>query len=62
MIAAGELAGVILFEDNIGSKRAVKRMTGAIQATERPVGMRQPVIVSTDQEGARSSASPVRRA
>lgn len=51
VIAAGELAGVILFEDNIGSKSAVRRLTGAIQATERPVGMRQPVLISTDQEG-----------
>jgi beta-N-acetylhexosaminidase len=42
---------VILFEDNIGSRAGVRRMTDAIQATDRPAGLRQPVIVSTDQEG-----------
>ena len=58
VLSAGELAGVILFEDNIGSKRAVKRMTAAIQATGRPAGMRQPVIVSTDQEGGQVKRIP----
>ena len=58
VIAAGELAGVILFEDNIGSKRAVRRMTAAIQATDRPLGLRQPVIVSIDQEGGQVKRIP----
>ena len=51
VIAAGELAGVILFDDNVGSKAAVQRLTGAIQATDRPAGLRQPVLISIDQEG-----------
>ena len=50
-ISAGELAGVILFDDNIGSKSAVRGLTDAIQETERPEGLRQPVLISVDQEG-----------
>jgi beta-N-acetylhexosaminidase len=51
VIARGELAGVILFEDNIGGKASVQAMNGAIQATDRPPGLRQPVLISVDQEG-----------
>ncbi|MET0731186.1 MAG: glycoside hydrolase family 3 N-terminal domain-containing protein [Solirubrobacterales bacterium] len=58
VIAAGELAGVILFDDNIGSKAAVQRLTGAIQATDRPVGLRQPVLISIDQEGGQVKRLP----
>ena len=58
VIAAGELAGVILFDDNVGSKAAVRRLTGAIQATDRPVGMRQPVLISIDQEGGQVKRLP----
>jgi beta-N-acetylhexosaminidase len=51
VIAAGELAGVILFEDNVGGRGRLSSMTAAIQATERPEGLRQPVLISVDQEG-----------
>jgi beta-N-acetylhexosaminidase len=51
VIAAGELAGVILFDHNIGSKSAVQGLTGAIQATARPAGLREAVLISVDQEG-----------
>jgi len=51
VLRRGELAGVILFEDNIGSRRAVRRMTRAIQATNRPPGLRDPLLISVDQEG-----------
>jgi beta-N-acetylhexosaminidase len=51
VIARGELAGVILFEDNIGGKASVQAMNRAIQATDRPPGLRQPVLISVDQEG-----------
>lgn len=50
-ISRGEIAGVILFEDNIGGRSAVQRLTAAIQSTERPAGLRQPVLISVDQEG-----------
>jgi beta-N-acetylhexosaminidase len=42
---------VILFADNVRSKAQVGRMSAALQATPRPEGLRQPVIVSVDQEG-----------
>jgi beta-N-acetylhexosaminidase len=51
VIAAGELAGVILFEDNVGGRVQLSRMSAAIQATQRPEGLRQPIIISVDQEG-----------
>jgi beta-N-acetylhexosaminidase len=51
VLRRGELAGVILFEDNVGSRKAVRRMTRAFQATERPPGLRDPLLVSIDQEG-----------
>ena len=51
VLERGELAGVILFEDNVGSRRAVRRMTWAFQATDRPPGLRDPLLVSVDQEG-----------
>ena len=51
VVERGELAGVILFADNVRSKAQVARLSGALQATARPEGLRQPVIVSVDQEG-----------
>jgi beta-N-acetylhexosaminidase len=51
VVSRGEIAGVILFEHNIGSRSAVQGLAAAIQSTERPDGLRQPVLISTDQEG-----------
>lgn len=51
VIGDGELGGVILFADNVRSRGQVARLAAAIQATPRPEGLRQPVIVSVDQEG-----------
>jgi beta-N-acetylhexosaminidase len=51
LVSRGEIAGVILFEGNIGGRAAVRRLTASIQATDRPAGLRQPVLISTDQEG-----------
>lgn len=50
-LAAGELAGVILFEDNLAGGRADERMTTELQraAARGPVGA--PLLVMTDQEG-----------
>jgi beta-N-acetylhexosaminidase len=36
----------------------VRRLTGAIQATDRPVGLRQPVLISIDQEGGQVKRLP----
>lgn len=50
-IGRGELAGVILFSGNVGGAAQVRRLTAALQAIERPPGLRQPLLVTADQEG-----------
>jgi beta-N-acetylhexosaminidase len=57
-VSNGELGGVILFDDNIRSRRQVARMTAAIQATQRPTGLSDPVLVSVDQEGGQVKRFP----
>jgi beta-N-acetylhexosaminidase len=50
-VSAGELGGVIYFEDNVRSRKQLARMSAAIQAAPRPEPLSAPVIVSIDQEG-----------
>lgn len=50
MIEAGQVSGVILFDDNAGSPRSVRRLTGELQSISRPVGS-PPLLVTVDQEG-----------
>jgi beta-N-acetylhexosaminidase len=50
-VSAGEVGGVIYFEDNVRSRTQVARMSAAIQAAPRPAPIAAPVIVSIDQEG-----------
>jgi beta-N-acetylhexosaminidase len=51
MIRRGEVAGVILFADNLPSLSAARRLTRRLQATPRPPGLRDPLLLMTDQEG-----------
>ncbi|HET6571402.1 MAG TPA: glycoside hydrolase family 3 N-terminal domain-containing protein, partial [Solirubrobacterales bacterium] len=51
MIRAGELAGVILFADNLPGRAAGRRLIRRLQAIRRPPGLRDPLLVMTDQEG-----------
>ena len=51
MIEAGEVSGVILFDGNAGSRRAVRQLTAELQAIPRPAGVDQPLLVTVDQEG-----------
>jgi len=51
MIRAGELAGVILFADNLPGRAAGRRLIGRLQAIRRPSGLRDPLLAMTDQEG-----------
>jgi beta-N-acetylhexosaminidase len=51
MLASGELAGVILFEDNFGTRRATRRMTTRLQAAAARGPVAGPLLVATDQEG-----------
>ena len=51
MIRHGELAGVILFAENLPSSAAGKRLVGQLQGIRRPPGLRAPLLVMVDQEG-----------
>lgn len=51
MIHAGEAAGVVLFSDNLPSRSAGQRLIHDLQAIPRPPGLRDPLLVMTDQEG-----------
>jgi beta-N-acetylhexosaminidase len=50
-IERGELAGVILFSRNIGSRERLRRTVASLQAIERPAGLDQPLLIMIDQEG-----------
>ena len=50
-IRAGEVAGVILFSGNLPSRVAGQRLIRRLQAIPRPPGLRDPLLVMTDQEG-----------
>jgi len=51
MIRAGRVAGVVLFSQNLPSRAAGRRLIDRLQAIPRPAGLRDPVLVMTDQEG-----------
>ncbi|HEX6687224.1 MAG TPA: glycoside hydrolase family 3 N-terminal domain-containing protein [Solirubrobacterales bacterium] len=51
MIRAGEVAGVVLFAENLPSRAAGQRLIRHLQAIPRPPGLRDPLLVMTDQEG-----------
>lgn len=51
MIARGRLAGVILFEENVASQGALRRLTRSLQRIDRPDSLGMPLAVMVDQEG-----------
>ncbi len=51
MIRAGQAAGVVLFADNLPGRTAGQRLVHSLQAIPRPPGLRDPLLVMTDQEG-----------
>jgi beta-N-acetylhexosaminidase len=51
MIRRGQLAGVILFEANLSSRRAARQLTAGIESIPRPAGLRDPLLIMVDQEG-----------
>jgi beta-N-acetylhexosaminidase len=51
LIRAGSVAGVVLFSDNLARRAVARRLTLRLQATERPPGLGDPLLVMTDQEG-----------
>lgn len=50
-IRGGGLAGVILFEANLPSRAAARRLVREIEAIPRPPGLRDPLLIMVDQEG-----------
>jgi len=51
-IKAGRIGGVVLFSENLGSRRDIRRLTRDFQDIKRPVGLRDtPLLIATDQEG-----------
>lgn len=51
LVRAGSVAGVILFSDNLPSRAAGRRSIRRLQAIPRPSGLRDPLLIMTDQEG-----------
>jgi beta-N-acetylhexosaminidase len=51
MISAGQVSGVILFDENVGGQRSVRELTSELQAIPRPAALDEPLIVAVDQEG-----------
>ena len=50
-IAAGRVAGVVLFDDNIPSRAAGRRLIARLQSIRRPPKLRDPLLIMVDQEG-----------
>jgi len=50
MITAGQISGVILFDDNVGGRRSVRRLTAELQSIPRPAAS-PPLLITVDQEG-----------
>jgi beta-N-acetylhexosaminidase len=51
MIRDGKAAGVILFADNFPSRAAGRSLIRRLQSIPRPAGVRDPLLIMTDQEG-----------
>lgn len=51
-IRQGRIGGVVLFSQNLGSRRQVRRLTRSLQSIRRPAALRAfPLTVTVDQEG-----------
>src|SRR5688572_14421547 len=50
-IAAGRLAGVILFASNFDSRSEARGLVAELQSIDRPRGLSDPLLVMVDQEG-----------
>ena len=51
MIGQGKLAGVVLFNENLGSNHHARRLIRKLQAIKRPHHLRSPLLIMIDQEG-----------
>jgi beta-N-acetylhexosaminidase len=50
-IHRGEVAGVVLFADNLSSRSAGRRLIADLQGIRRPAALRRPLLIMIDQEG-----------
>jgi beta-N-acetylhexosaminidase len=50
-IRRGQVAGVILFADNLPSRAAGRRLVARLQGIRRPPALRDPLLILVDQEG-----------
>jgi beta-N-acetylhexosaminidase len=50
-IGEGGAAGVVLFADNLPSRAAARNLIAELEAIPHPPGLRDPLLVMTDQEG-----------
>ncbi len=51
MIRAGEIAGVVLYADNLQTRTTGRALVRRLQAIPRPAVLRDPLLILTDQEG-----------
>ncbi len=51
MIRSGEVAGVVLYADNLPTRATGHALIRRLQAIRRPPGLRDPLLILTDQEG-----------
>jgi beta-glucosidase-like glycosyl hydrolase len=51
MISAGDVAGVVLFSENVGGAADVQALTRQLQEIPRPAAVDAPLLVMSDQEG-----------
>lgn len=51
LIRTGRIGGVVIFAANVAGKGELRRRIDELQAIPRPPGLREPLIVMTDQEG-----------
>ena len=51
LIRNGRIGGVVIFAGNVAGKGDLRREMDELQAIPRPPGLREPLIVMTDQEG-----------
>lgn len=51
MIREGKLAGVVLFAENFPTRAAGRALIADLQSIPRPPGLRDPLLIMTDQEG-----------
>src|SRR4029078_7511605 len=51
MVRRGDVAGVILFAENLPSRGAARRVISSLQSVHPPPRLRDPLLIMVDQEG-----------